>query len=203
MLTPAAAVANHLLSRETWARERLATHAGRTFAITVGPVVIALSIDATGMVGNASLAERAADLTLRISPLDVPSFLADPSRWNAFVDADGDAELAATLADLARTLPWFVERTFASALGPIIGQRAADAGRSMLTMPAYAAARVGESIASYARDEAGLVARGDEMEVFAEQTAALAARTDALAMRLDALAARLDAAARGPDVAPA
>lgn len=192
MIAPAASVANHLLSRETWARERLSQHAGRRFAIAVGPLRSTFSIEPTGMLRDASSETSPLDLTLRVSPFDVPSFLADPSRWNAFVTAEGgDTALAATLAELAQTLPWFVERTFASALGPIVGQRVADAGRAMLGFPAYAASRVADSVASYATDEAGMAPRRVELTVFAEQVATLAARTDALASRLDALAAQV------------
>jgi len=198
VIAPTAAVANHLLSRETWARERLAAHAARTFMIVVGPFATMLAIEPTGMLAPAASGTDGPDLTLRLSPFDVPSFLADPARWSAFVTAEGDGDLAATLAELAQTLPWFVERTFASTLGPIVGQRVADAGRAMLAFPAYAAARVGESMASYASDEAGLAARGIELSVFVEQVASLAARTDALAARLDDVAMRADSAASRP-----
>ncbi len=188
-----AAIANHLLSREAWARERLSTHAGRTFAIAVGPVWTTLAIDESGMLGAPTQAVDKPDLELRISTLDAPSFLADPSRWNALVSAQGDAALASTLGELAQTLPWFIERTFASVLGPILGQRVADAGRAMLAFPAYAAARVGDSVASYASDEAGVATRTIELQVFGEQVAALAARADALAARLVDVETRIDA----------
>jgi ubiquinone biosynthesis protein UbiJ len=184
-----AAVANHLLAREGWARERLAQHAGQTFAIAVGPFGTALAIDATGMLFAPRTDAVAADVTLRLSPLDVPSLLADPSRWSALVDVRGDAALAASLAELAQTVPWFIERALASLLGPIAGQRAADAGRALLRAPAYAASRFADALASYASDEVRIATRGIELATFAEQVAALASRTDALAMRVDALAA--------------
>jgi ubiquinone biosynthesis protein UbiJ len=187
VIAPAASVANHLLSREAWARERLIVHAGKAFTIAVGPLSTTLVVEPNGVLAGAS-ATRAADLTLRLSPFDVPSFLADPSRWDAYVAAEGDATLAAALAELAKTLPWFVERTFAAALGPIAGQRLADAGRAMLGFPAYAAARVADGVASYASDEAGVATRGIELRVFVEQVAELSARADALAARLDTLA---------------
>jgi hypothetical protein len=101
----------------------------------------------------------------------------------------------ATLQDLARALPWFVEQAFASALGPIIGQRVADAGRRLLAFPEYAATRIGDSVVSYARDEAGLLAHGDELRMFAAQNARLSERTDELAVRLDRLAAKSEMAA--------
>jgi ubiquinone biosynthesis protein UbiJ len=62
----------------------------------------------------------------------------------------------------------------------------ADTGRRLLAFPGYAAERIGDSVASYARDEADLLARGDEMRAFAEQNAALAARVAALEARIDA-----------------
>ena len=181
------AVANHLLAREGWARERLAQHAGQTFAIAVGPFRAELAIDANGMLFAPRTDAVAPDVTLRLSPLDVPSFLADPSRWSGLVEVQGDGALAATLAEIAQILPWFVERALASVLGPIAGQRVADAGREMLRAPAYAASRLIDALASYASDEARIATRGIELMTFAEQVAALGTRTDALAMRIDAL----------------
>ena len=103
----------------------------------------------------------------------------------------GDARFAATLAELAQTIPWFVERLFERLFGPIVGQRAADAGRRLLAFPEYAIERIGASVASYARDEAQVAAHPDAFRRFAEDTAALAARVDALSGRLDALTQRL------------
>jgi ubiquinone biosynthesis protein UbiJ len=189
----AASLANRLLEREAWARERLAAHAGRVFVTVVGPLATVFRIDETGLVQAPSMSGAAPDLALRISPLALPAFLSDPSRWDALVEADGDPALAATLRDLALTLPWFVEQAFATALGPIVGQRVADAGKRLLAFPEYVAERVGESIGSYARDEAGLLARGDEARSLAREATALAERADGFATRLAAIEARLAA----------
>jgi len=194
MLDPAAALANRIVERQAWAQERLAAHAGRVVVVAVGPVRTALRIEASGRMAATALAGLVPDLELTVSPIAVPSFLADPSRWGELVTESGDASLAATLKDLAQTLPWFAEETFAGALGPIVGQRVADAGRKLLAFPEYAAGRLAESLASFARDEAALVAGAGHLRDFTESATALAARVDALASRIDALAARLDAA---------
>ncbi len=188
----APALANRALDREAWAKASLATHAGRVFVIAVGPVATAMRIDASGNVESAPRSEQPPDLKLSLSPLAVPSFLANPTRWDEFIAANGDPALAATLKGLAETLPWFVEQVFASALGPIVGQRVADAGRRLLAFPEYAAARVGDSVASYARDENELAARGADVRSLGEEAAAIATRVDALAARLDELGARLE-----------
>src|SRR6185295_17601059 len=86
-----AALANRVLERETWARASLAAHAGRVFKIAVGPFATALRVDASGALEPVAATDSATDLTLSLSPPNVPAFLADPTRWNALVVAEGDA----------------------------------------------------------------------------------------------------------------
>ena len=188
-----AALANRVLGHEAWARTCLAAHAGRIFAVAVGPIVTSMRVDEAGAIAAAPQRDGPPDLTLTISPLAVPSLLAEPTRWDEFVAVDGDPALAATLKGLAETLPWFVERALAGALGPIVGQRIADAGRHLLAFPAYAGARAGASIASYARDETLCATKTAEARSVGDEILATATRVDALSTRVDALAARLAA----------
>jgi len=154
--TVPAEVANRVLAREQWARDCLAAHSGRAFKVIIGPFISTMQIDGSGTIESVAALDRAADLSLTISPFAMPAFLADPKRWDEFVREEGDAALAVTLKGLAETLPWFVERAFAQALGPVAGRFIADTGRRMLAFPDYAGARVGDSLASYIRDEAAL-----------------------------------------------
>jgi len=94
------------------------------------------------------------------------------------------------MKELAVTLPWFVEKAFASVLGPIAGQRVADAGRRLLLIPEYAGTRIGASVAAYLSEEGTLATRRTDAEAFAAGVASVAARADALETRIDALAAR-------------
>ena len=160
------AVANHFLAREQWARERLAVHAGRTFVVATSALASTFSVDPEGHLASSLGARDGADATLKVSPFAVPALLADPARWDELVIADGDPALIATLKELAVTLPWFVEKAFASALGPIAGQRVADAGRRLLLIPEYAGTRIGASVAAYVSDEGALAttrADGDSL----------------------------------------
>ena len=196
------AVANHILAREQWARERLAAHAGRVFVLATSALSTTFRIDAGGSLESALGTQEGADATLRVSPLAVPALLADPVRWDELVTADGDPALIATLKELAVTLPWFVEKAFSSVLGPIAGQRVADAGRHLLLFPEYAGTRIGASIVAYVRDEAALATRRVDGETFAADVAAIADRADALEARVAALAARADSALASPKAAP-
>jgi ubiquinone biosynthesis protein UbiJ len=184
-----ARLANRILEQEGWAREKLAPFTGRVFSLAVGLVTTRFRIADGGTLETADAAVPA-DLALILSPLSVPAFLANPARWNEFVREEGDAELGGALKELARTLPWFVEAALAKALGPLVGQRAADTGRRLLAFPEYATQRVTEGVASYARDEAGLLARSAQMRQFGEGVDKVAARVDDLERRFDALASR-------------
>jgi len=184
-----ARLANRVLEREDWARDRLAAFAGRVFAISIGPLTSVMRIGERGTLEAAGATETA-DLRLRLSPLAVPSFLAQPKRWNEFMEEDGDANLGGVLKELAQTLPWFVEQAFASALGPLAGQRVAEAGRALLGFPEYAAQRMTDSVASYARDEAGWFIGADALRRHADAVQATDAATNALAARVDALTQR-------------
>jgi ubiquinone biosynthesis accessory factor UbiJ len=179
---PAVGFANRVLEREDWARQRLSAHAGRTVRMVCGPVHASLAITSSGTL---TATHAHPDLTLTISALRLPTLLANPGRWNDLVAADGDAALATTLAELSRTLPWFVEQAFANVLGPVVGTRLADAGRTLLELPEHAARSLGTSLSSYAHDEAGFGVSAAETADFGAAVAAVAARVDALEQRLD------------------
>ena len=192
-MQPAADLANRLLERESWARARLAAHAGRSFVVTIGPIASAFAIDSSGMFEGASLSGARPDLTLHVAPWNLPPLAADPARWDTFVTTEGDTALAATLRELAVTTPLWIEQLFARVLGPVAGQRAADVGRSLLAFPEIAAQRLTDNLMSYLRDESGMLARGDEARLLSQEAARLAMRTDLLATRLQALEQRLAA----------
>jgi len=191
MSATAARLLNRVLEGESWARERLSTHAGRTFTVRVGPASQSFRIMASGQLESATGARETglSDTSLRVSPLRLPSLLAEPRRWNEWVTASGDAALTATLADLAQASPWFIEAMLGRALGPIVGRRAADLGRRALAFPQHAAERVSASFSSYAHDEVAPrfgVSR-DEARDFSDAVANAAVRVSTLEQRIERL----------------
>lgn len=184
-----ARVANRVLAGQSWARDKLSPFAGRAFSLRVGPLQAGWRIDDGGLLDPAPVSAPV-NLALTLSPWSVPAFLANPTRWNEFVQEEGDAGLGGALKELAQTLPWFVEEMFAARLGPLAGQRVADTGRRLLAFPEYAAQRVTESVVSYGRDEAQVLARGDDIRQFTADVRAAAEGVDSLAARVEALVAR-------------
>jgi ubiquinone biosynthesis protein UbiJ len=194
-------VANRLLKDEDWAREKLRAKAGRSFLVRSGPVASSFMIRTDGSLDALPARGTTPDAEISISPFDVPAFLAHPERWDSLTSTRGDEALLATLRELAVTLPWFVERGFASVFGPVVGQRLADTGRSLLGFPEYASHRLSDNVVSFARDEAGMLARGDEARAFAAESAQIAQRVEAVAERIERLDAALAARDRTPPIA--
>lgn len=177
---------NRWLRSEAWARERLAAHGGRSFSIDVGPSRSRFTIAADGTVVDEAV-DAATDLELTLSPLAVPALLAEPGRWDELVTSVGDPALAATLRELATTLPWVVEAAFADALGPVVGKRLADAGKVALGIPGHVAERLVAGAGSYARDEAGLLAHPARLRELATEVDALSGRAASLESRIAGL----------------
>src|SRR3954470_21971634 len=99
-------LANRILEGESWARDKLAAHAGRVFSITCGPVTAAFRITDAGILENASVAGGTPDLCLSVLTLRLPAYTADPRNWSQYIREDGDVALGGTLKELAQTLPW-------------------------------------------------------------------------------------------------
>lgn len=180
----AAGLANRALAREEWARTKLGAHAGRSFALTAGPFSATFAIGDDGALAAASAGTTPA-LTVTTSPLSLPALAADPTRWGELVKNDGDPALAATLEELAQTFPWVVERALASVFGPIAGQALADAGRTLLGVPAALSKHAASSVGQFAA-ETEAVARRSDFDAFSCGTAEAEARVDALAERIAA-----------------
>jgi ubiquinone biosynthesis protein UbiJ len=187
-MSTGATLANRLLEREPWARERLAAHAGRRLRIVMGPLRRTYAIDSAGGIIDADGTDNP-DLVITLSPLTVPALLAQPARWPQLVESSGDTALAATLAELAATLPMLVERGLTAALGPLLGVPLADAGARLLSMPGYAAQRFASSTGYYLAEETHILVGRAEARVRADDIAAMRDAVDALAARVDALSA--------------
>jgi ubiquinone biosynthesis protein UbiJ len=102
------------------------------------------------------------------------------------VRADGDQALAATLESIAQTFPWFVERALARAFGPIAGQAIADAGRTLLAIPAAVSHQAAAGVAQFASEADAVAHRGD-FAAFSCGTVEAEERVAALAARIAAL----------------
>lgn len=134
-------IANHVLSRESVALQRLKPHAGRRLRLDVAglPSWLAdapplfLRITPAGLF-EAEFDQGAgtADLALRVSaprPQQVLEALAGSARPQ--VQIEGDAALAGDMQWLVENLRWDVEADLADAFGPAVAHQLVRIGRGI------------------------------------------------------------------------
>ncbi|MDR0777125.1 MAG: hypothetical protein LBE81_10895 [Azonexus sp.] len=162
---PVAAL-NHLLAKESWARERLRPFAGTGVRIEGGPLVMGLRIDEHGLLVPMEVdAPVAVTLTL---PADTPvRLLLDRSSLFAGVRLSGAADVAEALAFVFRNLRWDVEEDLARWVGDIPARRLVRLGSRFAGEVGESAYRLAANVAEYASNESGLLAGKDDIAVFA------------------------------------
>ena len=135
--TPAVAfcfLANQLLARETWARERLAAFAGLGFEVRL-PLVAPLRL----VIGaNARIEEGTS---------------AEPAAIVSFDGVTGDSALAEELRYLRKHLRPDVEEELSRFVGDVAAERLVGTARSFLQWQMEALQRVAEAAADYAVNE--------------------------------------------------
>lgn len=123
----------HLLRQQSWARDRLKAHAGRTVRIAIdtslvpvlGAPELRVGIGADGMLQRADPATEAdATLLVRPSADALFAFLGEGAQGvQRYLRIDGDVNLASTLGELAQHLRWDVEEDLSRVVGDIAAHR--------------------------------------------------------------------------------
>lgn len=160
-------VLNHLIQKESWAKERLQPFSGAQLKISAGSIRIQLSIDEHGMfaLGNDA---KTADVVLTL-PSDAPAkLLVDRNALFSSVKLSGSADLAESLAFVFRNLSWDIEEDFASVLGDIPARRLAIAGAQLGNQLQNGVKRITENIAEFATEDSKLVAPKREIYAFCQ-----------------------------------
>ncbi|MFT4069517.1 SCP2 domain-containing protein [Paraburkholderia sp.] len=130
---PFAAAVNHLLARESWARERLAPYAGKTARLSCPPVVLALLVQPDGYLGTIGEADaHQFDVTIAVPSDALPAFMqGGQAVVMKHVKIEGDAEFATVIAKLAEHLRWEPEEDLAKLIGDGPAWRIASVVRSV------------------------------------------------------------------------
>lgn len=182
---------SHLLSRASWARERLMPFAGSTVRCQLDPVDLRFLIDTEGLLSAAPDTGNAADVTISMPIARVPAaVLSDANELMNAVTLAGNAELADALGFVFRNLEWDIEDDLAHLIGDIPAHRIALAATAFKQSNDRAVQSLTGSLAEYFTEEqAILVTRGalhalsDELRVLRDDLARLEKRTERLAKR--------------------
>lgn len=182
--TPLVAALNHVLRREAWARERLAPFAGEGIEVRA-PLLPSLRfrIEAGGGLAAAP-AEAAPSLTVNIRSDAPAAALKGEDHLLRSVEVTGNARLAETVMGLARHLRWDFEEDLSRIFGDVLAHRMAGTLRSIAGWAPEAGARIAESFAAYATDEAKLLLGRAELQELSAQVGELRDAVERLEARI-------------------
>jgi ubiquinone biosynthesis protein UbiJ len=157
-------LANGVLARETWARERLEPFAGQGFEVRL-PLLAPLSL----VIGaGARIAQGNAPTAAIVTPGGVI----------------GDSALADELRYLRRHLRPDVEEELSRFVGDVAAHRLASSARNFVQWQLDAVQRIGEALADYAVQERRVLVRRAELGDLAERIEELNRAIERLERRL-------------------
>jgi ubiquinone biosynthesis protein UbiJ len=191
------AVVNHLLARETWARDRLIPYAGKTARLSLPGMALALGVTAEGLLvtpgaapansdarvpGEAAAGQAPAgardeaalvfDVTIAVPAAALSAFAGGgQAAVMKHVRIEGDAEFAATIAKLAEHLRWDAEEDLARVIGDAPAYRAASIARGIADQARRTGLNLIQSVSEYLLDENPQLVRRGELDGFAADLA--------------------------------
>ncbi len=180
----------HLLRQASWARARLAEHAGKQVqvAFPLGTILLRIATDGGVESGDP---DNAPELTVLLSPIAAAKWLVD--RKDAWRDArvDGDAELAAAISYVVANLRWDYEDDLSQVVGDVAAYRIARTARQLSAWPADTAQSLARGFAEYLSEERQLLATPLRYEEFAKEVDELRDAVERLDKRVEKLFARV------------
>jgi len=156
---------NHLLGGEAWARTRLQPFAGQTARLSLGALVIPVTITSNGLFERGEQSASAA-VTIAL-PADAPvRALADRSSLLAAAHIAGSAKLAEALGFVFRNLRWDAEDDLARLIGDVAARRVLLGGRQFVQWHRQRAKNLARNVAEYLTEESPAIARRADIEHF-------------------------------------
>ena len=178
---------NHVLGQQAWARQRLASFAGRVVQVRLLPLPdLRLAITAEGLVAPAG-ADAVPDLDIDVKPAALPYLLLRDEAAMREVAITGSTDLAQVIRQLFRELEWDYEEDLSRLFGDVLAHRLAGAGRALFAWQREAGLRTAQNFAEYWTEEQPLIARRDDLARFGREVDALRDDAERLAERIERL----------------
>lgn len=183
---------NKLLQRESWARDRLGRHSGKTVGFKVGSFKMGLAIQADGLVQPSDPAV-VPNVTLTIPSdqlTELPGVLRarDPALLTELLHVEGDAGLAQVVSELARDLRWDFEDDLSRVVGDVAATRLLQAAAMVKSGTQIAVTRFAGNASEFLTEEDALLAGRPAYDDWRARLQAMQGRLDALDRRVAALA---------------
>ncbi|MDZ4202886.1 MAG: hypothetical protein U1C96_12165 [Gallionella sp.] len=165
---PSAAVLNHLLQQNGWARQRLARFAGKTARFEMAPLSFAFTILPDGMLRGADVG-TSADAVCVIPPSLLPRLALHDEKAHREIGTEGDAALLTEIFFLSRTLRWDAAADLSRVTGDIAAERIVRTAQDTKQQLSDAAANLTRAAAEYWTEEDPLLAKPADVAAFAHQ----------------------------------
>ena len=181
---------NRVLSDYPAARVRLQAHDGKIIGVAVGQVLLQMRVTRDGeveLVGRADGGAPVADVSLTMPLSLLPRLASKDETALAQIVFTGDAELAATISDIARNVEWDVEADLSRVVGDVAAHRMVESAQRAHAWQTDAGQRFTANVAEYLTEERQAFITTRELETLARQNETL---RDDIA-RLDARVAKL------------
>ena len=182
----AIAVLNRMLSREAWAREKLAPFAGRSARFDAAPFGLTLQVAEDGTLAAADQGEPAVTIGVALSSL--PLALFDPQAAMKDVRLSGDAEFAQALAFVLQNLRPEPEEELSRFIGDAAAQRLVGFLRASASQWKQIAESMLDNTVHYVVTENPMVVGRDELDSFNQDVNRLRDTVARVEKRIDLLA---------------
>ncbi len=182
----AVAVLNRMLSREAWAREKLAPFAGRSACFDAAPLVLTLQVVDGGTFTAADGSDPA--VTIGVSLSSLPLAMLDPAAAMKDVRLSGDAEFAQALGYVLQNLRPEPEEELSRFVGDAAAQRLVGFVRASASQWKQIAENILDSTAHYVVTENPMVVGRDDLETFNQDVNHLRDAVARIEKRIDRLA---------------
>ncbi len=182
---------NHLLRQQSWARERLAAHAGSHLCLRAWPLRADLnfSIKEEGLIA-AGPGVASPDLLVTLKAGAIPLVLRRHADAMKNVELVGNAALASAVQELFRRLEWDPEEDLSLIVGDVAAHRMARTGREFLAWQREAVERLAQNIAEYWTEEDRMIGRRADFIQFRLDIQALERNLGRVEAQLEALRRR-------------
>lgn len=167
------ALLNRLASRSRWVQQQLPSHAGKSIRFQIEHLMdVSVTITPEGSFAPVTH-NKAADVTLVISPELLPDLAANNSHAFHEISVNGDQSLAETILYLGKSLHGEIESDLSSLLGDILAHRIALAGRELIQWHFANVHNISHALTKFLTEEKPVVASKTQLRRHATEIDAL------------------------------
>ena len=178
---PAILAINHLLAAESWAREALMPHAGKSARLSVPPFDVDLTVLPDGLIDEAA---EPPETRIKASPLALARAAGGSVPE---VELSGDIEFARAISLLFNHLKWDFEEDLGRVAGDVIAHRIAGAAEALISWQKATGWRIAANFAEYWTEERPLIAARADVEAYNDAVDSIRDDVERLEKRLEKL----------------